>query len=513
MKEERIEKKYDQAFSQMGAVYPAFPEFAKDEMSQMIEQIVRSNKNFLDISNTKQSAAIKGGFAAEEIITETFNLDAILKDKPYEMLNDRSKAWKNTSFRNKNDPKVDMAVLDKDGNVLKTSQSKFLQSPEKTAGNQGGMSSVKNGKPKYKDVDHLVGPKDQVNPTDGSVSIKEHAEAKAFASKKKGNFAQAEASQNTADKVTDQINYDGISSKKISRHEAKEVGTNTEHGKQFKDNYREEYQSASTLKHMKKAAKGAAVFSAISSGVYNTFEYCKMAKEGKISESEAVCRIVIETTSSAADSAFKAASNTGIQSLLVKHGSTVLREQSKKQFSKNLFRYLSARSNIVTVGVVCGIDLIKDMVRLATGKISKSEFEEKSGKNLFNTSAGVVGGSLGAQVASSIAFSGSLSVAMPVVGGLAGGLIGGIAMQFAIENHIEKPYKELITNTALLEESMGLFQEISNNIFQGQIIFNAYLYEERRLNNDMDTIMQSMAEAKQKKSNAIENVKNAVARL
>ena len=68
-----------------------------------------------------------------------------------------------------------------------------------------------------------------------------------------------------------------------------------------------------------------------------------MVREGKLSEEEAVVEILVETASSAADSAVKAGSVVGAQSLLVRYGSEkVLIDTLSKQGLKSL-----AKTNVV----------------------------------------------------------------------------------------------------------------------------------------------------------------------
>ncbi len=67
---------------------------------------------------------------------------------------------------------------------------------------------------------------------------------------------------------------------------------------------------------MGNAAVGAAALSAVISGSINTVRYIQLAREGKISIEDATFKIVGETVASAADSAVKAASTTGLNSLI-----------------------------------------------------------------------------------------------------------------------------------------------------------------------------------------------------
>jgi len=217
-----------------------------------------------------------------------------------------------------------------------------------------------------------------------------------------------------------------------------------------------------------------------------------------MSESEAVIKIIGETASSAADSALKASANVGIQSLTVRFGSRELTKQIAENSFKNLLK-----TNAVTVGVICGIDMIKDLVSLSAGKMDIQEFETRNGKNVLNTSAGVMGATVGTSIAASLPLTGAW---VGVAGGIVGGLIAGLAMQFAIENHIEKPYQELVSNTAALAQSMQIFQQVSENIFKGQMVFAAFLEEETELNVKFENQSKHLSIAYDKMKNAIDKL-------
>ena len=91
-----------------------------------------------------------------------------------------------------------------------------------------------------------------------------------------------------------------------------------------------------------------------------------------------------------------------------------------------------------------------------------------------------------------------------VVGGISGGLIAGLAMQIAIENHIENSYKDIVRNTNNLKESLDILNQVSSNIFQGQILFSAYLEREKELDENLNKKLKDINQAGTKMSNAID---------
>lgn len=515
MSDDSIERKYEKAFEQAGYLQPGFSVNARHEMAQMVEAIAKANKNINDILSTNQSVPVKGGFIAEEFHAETFNLDAILKDDNARAYTDRYGEWSELEWNGaklrKND--VPDVVVNRDGQVTTTAQSKYYDSAETTAAQ---MSQTKDGAAKYEKVDTLLGPEDQVNTSYKKVSgesepvptttIQEHAEAKADALKaQNGDKAQIEAYEQTAQKATDKIQDGKSSSTSLSKEDADAMGA----GDTSKlEKTGSEYKTESTLKHMRKAGINAAAMSALVSGSMNTVHYIQLASSGKISAQEAALKIVGETVAAAADSAVKASANAGVQSLLVRYGSEeaalqVLAKQGLKSMLK---------TNAVTVGVTCTVDAIKDLVRLGIGEITAQEFFDRQGKGVLMTSAGVAGGALGtaAGVGMATAFgasSGTLAMTVAeLIGGLSGGMIAGLAMTLAIENGIEKPYRDLVRNTANLKEAAAELERVSRTMFDSQILFTQYLEADVQMETALQAQMSRVDEAGRRALDAISRV-------
>ncbi|MDM8515543.1 hypothetical protein QUF76_05030 [Desulfobacterales bacterium HSG16] len=480
--EECIERKFEKVFSQLGEVNPIFSMQTKNQMVNMVEQIAKSNNNFQNITGTDQSNAVKGGFAAEEWHAESHNLDAILNDDSTRLYTDEYSEWYENSFK-KNDTPDLIAV--KDGEVIHQSQAKYYQNAEKTS---KAMRGMKDGQVKYGDMDSLLGPSDQVNPEDGSKSIADYAERTSM--KESGPNGRAnvkEAAEQIQDKATDKINTGKSKSTQLTKKQAEKLGKVSENA-DFKRDMENRYQTKSTLQQMGKAAVGAASISAIISGTYNTVRYCKLVRDGKMSQEIAVCKIIAETASSASDSAIKASAVAGSHSLIVRYGSKELVKNMTKQGLKGMIR-----SNVVSVGVICAIDTVKDLVKLGAGRITKDQFYDRQGKNILNTTSGVTGASIGFSTGSATAISlgvaanSTTALVLGSVGALSGGLIAGLAMQIAVENHIEKAYADILRNTENLQDSMKILQNVSLSIFKGQALFTEFLKEEKTLDKKFET--------------------------
>ena len=260
------------------------------------------------------------------------------------------------------------------------------------------------------------------------------------------------------------------------------------------DKMESSYKTKSTLQQASKAAVGAAAMAAVVSGTVNTVRYVQMAREGKISAEDAAIKIMAETASAAADSAVKAGAVVTAQSMLIRAGTEkVVIGTLAQQGMRSL-----ARTNAVTVGVVCAIDAVKDLVSLGMGKMTKEQFYERQGKNILNTGAGVTGGTLGALAGEAAAAGMGITASvgglalLPFIGCMAGGLIAGMAMQSAIENGVERPYRELMRNTALRRSAAEELERVSGRVFQSQILFGRMLEEENRLDNLLHASMKRM---------------------
>lgn len=472
-----VEEQYEKSFHQATGANPVFPYFAKQQMGKMVEIIAKGNENIAQRIATNQTIAQKAGFTAEEYIAETFNLEATLNNSESQAITDMHENWSSYEWQGerlqKNDI-PDIAIV-KNGNVTSTAQSKFYNTPESTS---AAMSEVKDGTVKYGNVDELVGPENQINPMHGEIGVGEHAKVAAEANKSRGGDpVKTKAYENTHRKSTSTITDGESSSTPLTKDDAEAMAS----GDKTKLRQTEgKFQTRSTVQQMTKAATGAAAMSAIVAGTINTVRYIQQVRTGKITLEKATFAIVTETVCSAADSAVKASANVGVQSLMVRYGAEkVLLGTLAKQGLGAMMR-----TNAITVGVICGIDLVKDLVQLGAGRFSEKEFYERQGKNVLNTSTGVVGGSLGAVAVSSViatlGLSTAASSALMVAGGLSGGLIAGLAMTIAIENGVEKPYKDLVNNTVALNEAAQALNDISQNILHGQLLFNRFFNESQQ---------------------------------
>jgi hypothetical protein len=461
------EERYRETLSNLGAVQTFFPLAAKEQMAKLFEESARRSNHFVEIASKQHNSAIKGGFAAEEVLAETRNCDAILKGKTNRAFTDSD-----PQFPKKiNDPSSDICVVESDGTVTHSSQVKIYKKSE-TSRDQMGLLDPETRQPKYQNEDSYIGSSDQVNPKNGGKSIADAAREKAMREAEKRPEI-AESMKAVEKKVTDRLAPgDGTESKTHTKKQYEDLGEQNEKGREIRDDYLNDYHKQSTLQQMSKAAQGAAAIAAVSAGIYNTLRYTQAVRDGRMTVNEAALKIVGETGAAATDCAVKAAANTGVQSLIVRHGG----EKMVKTVMLKSFGGLM-KTSAITVAVIASIDLTKNLVLLAAGKISKSEFEERSGKSVINTGAGVYGGAIGATIGTPF-----FPPFGTYVGSVLGAMATGFAMQFVIENGIEKEFRETIEDTAQVKEAMATFQAAAGNIFSGQIMFERYLQLEAELN-------------------------------
>jgi hypothetical protein len=370
-----IEEKYEKAMSGAAPLNPVFPHQAKAQMAALIEETSRSDVNIQRYLNQKKTAAQRGGSVAEEFHSTTFNMDSILKGKSL-----RAETGMDNCSIPKNDPVSDVGIV-KDGQTVVRAQSKFMGDANTTA-NKHAAVDQKTLKLKYKEVDVALSPADQV--TDVRSKSLERAsshDAKAGAQSDgdsraaQGHLAKADAFRQTAAKTSGTLEHDGVSSKPLTKAEADALGD----GKTTKlDTTRSQYETNSTIQQMSRAAAGAAAMAAVVSGTVNTVRYLDQVRKGRISPLEATIKIVGETGAAAADSAIKASLVTGAHSTITR----LTRQAAVTSMAQQSLATMM-RTNALSAGVVCAVEVVKDLVLLVKGDITNDEFEERQGKGLL----------------------------------------------------------------------------------------------------------------------------------
>ncbi len=420
------ENKYSGA-DKTAEVCMIWPTSAADQMSKIIEQcgitdrIIATSKHIAG----KGSLASSAGFAAEEVTAETFNLDAILKDKSVRAFTD---ACENSPIPT-HDPVRDVVVME-NGEQMKTAQLKFYKTAERT---EKAFRDIRGGEGHYKEVDQMVAPADQIEGVKDAARIDEL--------KNQGRRPDvADASRQIQEKATDRVSHEGVESKPLTKAEAEQIAKDAKNGdgKGVHRKIQNEYKNASTLQQTAKAAAGAAVVTSVIAGTINTVSCLDKVNKGLMSPSDAVKYILKNTAIAASDSALKAAGATAAVSLTARS-------------LPQLFSGTALQANFATGAVggaaVCAIDLVECLVMVSAGKMTWKQLEERTGKNIFQTGAGVVGASIGGTLG---------SVAGPIgtmVGAMIGGMITSVAATVAIENGIEKPFREIMENTKSLTDA------------------------------------------------------------
>lgn len=470
------EEELDKAINQAGYLQPCFAENARRQMVEISEVILRTENNIDAILSRGNEIPQKAGFIAEEIHAGTYNANAVLEGEQGRAYTDLYEEWKSQKWHDRNLDKYDVpdVVIAKDGEVVHASQLKYNEDAAETAKQLSD--------PRYMEMDSLIGPEDQIKGTFKNVSdesepvrtttISEHAQAKADALEAKGgDETKINGYRNAAEKATDRIESGKASSQPLSREEALEIASGN---KKKLRRIEADSKTSSTMQQMGNAAAGAAAMAAILSGSMSVVRYARMAANNEISGKDATIRIICEVAAAAGDSAIKAAAIAGAHSLLARYATrqtTV--EIMARQGLKNLLR-----GNIVTIGVVNVIDALKDLLPLAAGKMNYREFCDLRAKGILSTSAGLAGGSFGSAGGASLATSlgiaeGTLLMSgLTLAGGVAGGIIAGVGLQIAIENGIEKPYRELTENTFYLSETAAALNKVVYRAWQCDLAFD-----------------------------------------
>ena len=396
------------------------------QMGKIVDQCDLTNRIIATDGRIAGGAplATRAGFVAEELHAESFNLDAILKDKDTRAFTDR---YNNTPLSS-NDPVNDI-VITEDGKVVKGAQLKYYQNGQKTA--NAFCESGSDGKPHYQETDSMVCPSDQLN------DVKEAARRTEL---KNGETRPqvSEAAKQVQEKVSDRIEHEGVSSSPVSKRDAEQVAKGSDEGIETHNKIQNGAKNASTLQQTAKAATSAALVTTVIAGTINTVSCLNKVQKGQMTSDEAIKYILTNTAMSACDSTLKAAGATAAVSTATRY---------LPQFFSGSVLHVNLAAGSVACAAVCAIDLVECLVSVAAGKMSWQELETRTGKNIFQTGSGGLGASIGAALC---APAGPIGAAL---GAVVGGMITSIATTVAIENHVEKPFRETMANTQSLVES------------------------------------------------------------
>jgi hypothetical protein len=441
---------------------PLWSRAASDEMLRIAKECTLSNMMLERVASTQQKVAIRAGIAVEVVQKETFNLDAILKDKSVKAFTDRCQS---TPLQ-KNDPMNDIVVM-KDGQRVATIQSKYYKTPKKTA---NALREIRDGDHHYKDVDQMVVPSDQLP----------EVKAAARQTELKSNETRppvADAARDVQTKATDRIRHDNVESKPLSKKDADTLAQDNRAGREKHQEIQDPYKSRSTLKHSLKAAQSAAVVTAVIAGSINVVNRLTEVRDGRLEPVTAVGLILRDTALAATDSALKA----GVGTAAVSATTRAL----PGAFSGTVLQS-SLASGGIAGAAICAVDLVECLVLVAADKMTIQELQSRTGMNLFQTGAGTLGASIGSVIGAPAGPPGMF------VGAMIGGMITSIAMTVAIENHVERPYREIMDNVLALVAAQSVMKNSLEYLAMAQEVFGNVHVEiavsERRFDQQIDML-------------------------
>ncbi|WP_228893774.1 glycine zipper family protein [Pseudoduganella aquatica] len=454
---------------------PIWTARAADQIGQMLAQINPANTMMAGISMTAQNSAIKGGFASEVFHAESFNLDAILKNKDVRAFTDN---FSNTPLA-RNDTLHDIVVM-KDGQRVLGAQLKYFKDADAT---QKAFRSTRDGVHQYENSDLFLGPSDQID------GIRTSAQ-KTVLKNQQTRPGVARAAEKVRDNTCAQLDVDGAQSTPLSKGEAEQLGSGSEAGKDLHEQMQNDYLNKSTLQQSMKAAQAAAIITAVTAGCINSFQYIQQVRNGEISAEQAAHLILKDTVIAAGDAALKAGAATASVSIAAR--------SLPQLFAGSAFKS-SLAGGAVAGAAICAVDAVQCLVLFVAGKMSREELETRTGKNLFQTGAAVVGASVGASIG---ALGGPVGA---FIGSLVGGMITSIAMSIALDNHIEKNFRLTLTNTEQVVGS-GIaahdtlqYLQLSQEYYAG---FHKSLYlSERHFGQQVKTMQSQSARLKDKINN------------
>jgi hypothetical protein len=101
----------------------------------------------------------------------------------------------------------------------------------------------------------------------------------------------------------------------LRKREAEQLGTNTKTGNELHENMQSGHLNNATIQQSMRAARSAAVITAVTAGCINSFQCIKQFKDGEITAEQAARRILRDTVIAAGDSALKAGTATASVSI------------------------------------------------------------------------------------------------------------------------------------------------------------------------------------------------------
>lgn len=452
-----------------------WPAQATEKIGLMLGEINQANSIMENISATAQNNAIKGGFAAETFHAESFNLDAILKDKDVRAFTD---GFANTPIP-RNDPMHDIVVM-KDGKQVLGAQLKYYKDADAT---QKAFRSSKEGVHRYEHSDVFLAPSDQID------GIQASAE-KAVLKNKETRPHVSQAAEKVRDKTAAQLDVDGVQSTSLSKSEAEQIGAGTKSGKASHEKMQTGYLNKATVQQSLRAAGTAAVITAVTAGCINAFQCIRQVKNGKVTAEQAATRILRDTAIAAADSALKAGTATASVSMVAR--------SFPELFAGSAFQS-SLVGGTVAGAAICAVDLVQCLVMVAAGKMTVAELETRAGKNVFQTGAAVVGSAVGGSIG---ALGGPIGA---LIGSVVGGMITSLAMSIALDNHVEKNFRltlaasEQVASNGIAMHDTLKYLQFSQDYYAD---FHKGLYlSERHFTNQVKTMQAQSARLKQKINN------------
>lgn len=441
-----------------------WPTAAANQMGKMVDQCHLTDHILSTDGRIIGNASLgsRAGFVAEEIHSETFNLDAILKNKDVRAFTDR---YPNSPLSG-NNPTNDVVVM-QDGRQVQGAQLKYYKDGQTTS---KAFRESRDGIPHYKETDTMIGPSDQLR------DIKDAARQTELKNQETRPQV-ANAARDVQKKASDRLQQDGVESTPLTKKGAEKLAQGTDEAKGAHRKMQGEFKNASTLQQTAKAAGAAAVVTTVIAGTINTVSCLNKVQKGEMTPEEATLYILKNTAIAAGDSALKAASATAAVSLTAR---------ALPELFKGSMLQSSLATGSVAGTAICAIDVVQCLVMVAAGKMTMAELETRTGKNIFQTGAGVIGASIGATLGAPAGPIGSM------IGAMAGGLITSVAMTVSIENQIEKPFREIMDNTKSLVQTEALMADSISYMTQAESVFEDFkvglFLSERDFNHTMGQV-------------------------
>ncbi|MEQ9498728.1 MAG: hypothetical protein RIT81_17755 [Deltaproteobacteria bacterium] len=356
------------------------------------EAALRAGERAINAMGRRCSAQLDsclGGRIAEEVHAATFNANAHLSGAP-------TLTARTTASVGRPSAAADIELL-RAGRIVDGAQLKYSRFP--------GQNAQRLSRADYRPM-QKVAPSDQLAKTADVARRLEQRNALR-------RPARAAELRDTAERVTDRITHDGVTSEPLTFDEAQGLARASRKGAAKLPRPAERSVGAEIAATTSKAAVAGLVAGGAVTAATSAFTNVRACMRGEKTGADAAKSVCVDTSVGALDGASKAALGAALKS-----GGAALAKSAAPTALKQVGGALG-RSNAAFAIGACVVDATVGGVRLARGEIDGTEYGKRVGEST-SAAAGGWGGAAGGAALGTMIFPGAGTAVGAVIGGIGG---------------------------------------------------------------------------------------------